>query len=213
MSEKNGSLQGNWVDNWNENEAEMAAEAKPRPHVMEDFLDSSQIRAMGVSCGEGCLVHNTAKLYGRKNITFGDNVRIDAWTMLSAGNGSIHIGSFTHVSLFCSIFGSAGVFIDDYSAVGAYSSILSVSDDFRKALLIGPMLPLEKRALKSGPVRLEKYTCLAQRCTLLPGSTLSEGSFMHLNSVLIGKSEPYAILEGSPAKKIRDRPKEFLQLL
>lgn len=184
-----------------------------KPDPFKDFYNSQQIRALGIKCGDNCLLHKTTLVYNAENVSLGSNVRIDAFNVLSAGQGFIRIGSYTHVSSHCVFIGANGIDIHDYSAVAAGCKLFSASDDFSGRSLIGPMVPRHTRNLKEGPVTLKKYTCLGVNCTIMPNATLSEGSFMLSNSLLIGKSSEYSILSGQPAKVIRPRLKDFLKFL
>ncbi len=205
-------MSDDWLNRWNENEEQLKKET-PEASRFSDFLRSHEIRKLGIICGDACLLHKTALVYGADKIELGKNVRIDAFCVLSAGGGFIKIGDYTHVSHYAMFVGAHGIFIDAFSAVGAGSKLYSVSDEFRGNGLIGPMVPDRTRSLKNGLVTLEKHTALGAQCIMMPGSTLSEGSFMVANSLLMKKSEPYSILGGSPAKVLRPRELGFRQFL
>lgn len=165
---------------------------------------------MGAHCGENCYLHETTLVYNPENLKLGSNVRIDAYCVISCGErGFINIGSYTHVSSFSCLFGSYGIDIHDFSAVAAGSRIYSASDDYSRAVLIGPMVPFHTRNVRSGLVTLEKFTGLGFNSVVLPNSTLAYGSTLYGNSVLIGKTNPNSIYSGMPAKKIKDRQGDF----
>ena len=52
------------------------------------FLTEDQIKAMGFRyVGENCLLSDKASYYNCQNIRIGNNVRIDDFCVLSAGDG------------------------------------------------------------------------------------------------------------------------------
>lgn len=197
----------NWAKTWQEEIDEFAL----KDDKMKDFLDSNEINKLGIKCGIGCYLHKTALCYFPEKITLGDFVRIDAYSILSPGDGFIKIGNYCHISSYVMLMATGGITLDDYACIGANGKLFSVSDSFAGEHLIGPMVPTTSRNVKCGPIVMQRYTCTAVNCTIMPNSTLSEGSMMHANSLLKGITEPYKILAGQPVKAVRDRSRIFLQ--
>jgi galactoside O-acetyltransferase len=199
----------NWVTNLLDGLEEMAPD-----NDTPSFYDSKEIRKLGIACGDGCLLHKNALVYNPENVRLGVNVRIDAFSILSPGKaGYIHIGNFTHVSSHCLFIGSYGIEIGSHSAVAAGSKLFSVSDDMHGHGLIGPMVPIEHRALKVGEITLHDDTCLAVNAVVMPGSTLSRGSVLLANSLLKGPTEEFSLYMGVPAVRVKERRRDFLKYL
>ncbi|EQD33256.1 galactoside O-acetyltransferase, partial [mine drainage metagenome] len=59
------------------------------------FLDAAELKALGLdSYGKNVLISRKCSIYGASRIELGDNVRIDDFCVLSAGDGGIKIGSY-----------------------------------------------------------------------------------------------------------------------
>jgi acetyltransferase-like isoleucine patch superfamily enzyme len=176
-----------------------------------DFYLSDDLRNLGVECGENCMVHRLTIIVEPSKLKLGSNVRIDAFNVLS---GTITIGSYVHISSHCLLMASEGITMGNYSNIAAGSKIFTVSDDMHGRGLIGPTVPLNTRHLKKGPVVMEDHTCMAINSTIMPGRTLAEGSVLLANSILYNcVTEPYSEYSGTPAVKVRDRDRSFLEYL
>ena len=54
------------------------------------FLNDEQLKDLGLkSYGKNVIISDKASLYNAKNISIGNNVRIDDFCILSAGDGGI----------------------------------------------------------------------------------------------------------------------------
>lgn len=203
--------QTDWATRWQEETAEFNL----GDDKVKDFLDSEQINALGIKCGVGSYLHKTALCYFPEKIRIGNFTRIDAYSILSPGDGFIEIGNYSHISSYVMLMGSAGITLKDYACIGANGKLFSVSDSFSGHHFIGPMVSMSMRNVKSGHIVMEKYTCLGVNCTIMPGTILKEGCLVHANSLLRADKpmEEYKIMAGSPAVAVRDRPKTFLQYL
>ena len=58
------------------------------------------------------------------NIIIGDNVRIDDFVVMSAGESGIIIGSHIHIAVFCSFIGAGKIVIEDFSNFSSQSCCL-----------------------------------------------------------------------------------------
>ena len=58
------------------------------------FLSKKELNDLGFkSLGENVLISDKCSIYNAKNISIGDNTRIDDFAILSAGDGGIEIGN------------------------------------------------------------------------------------------------------------------------
>lgn len=202
-----------WAKQYLDDKEEMMPDQQPKSTAVKDFLNSNEIRALGIKCGEGCLLHRTALVYNPFKIEFGKNVRVDAFNVLSAGEGFIHIGSYVHISSHCLFIGAYGIVLHDFTNIAAGSKLYSASDSFKGDALIGPTVPEHTRRVKKGIIVMHHNSTLGANCIMMPGSVLGYGSMMQANSLLVGETGNYEILAGQPAKKIKDSKKGFEQFL
>jgi acetyltransferase-like isoleucine patch superfamily enzyme len=160
--------------------------------------------------GRNCKISSKASFYGEDNIEIGDNVRIDDFCVLSGGSG-LRIGSHIHIACYVSMFAGSGITCGDFTQYGAYTILLSESDDFSGKSLIGPTIPAEyKPFYKKGHVYIGKHVVFGSRCMVFPRVNLNEGAAIGACSMVTKDCEPWKIYAGTPAKIIGDRDKQAM---
>ena len=174
--------------------------------MINDFLSADELKATGFkSTGDNVLVSRLAAFFNPGQISLGNNVRVDAFSLISASK-HVNIGSFTHISAGCFIYGSAGCELGDFTFMSPRSAIFSTSDDLSGRSLIGPMVPEKFRVeLVNAPVVLEDHAGLGTNSTALPGVTLREGAIAGAHALVTRDCDPWTIYGGAPAKPIKDR--------
>jgi len=60
-----------------------------------------------------------------------------------------------------------------------------------------------------GKVVIEDNAWIAMRATILPGVTIGEGAYVAAGAVVNRDVEPYTLVGGVPARKIRDRTRDI----
>ena len=75
------------------------------------------------------------------NIVIGNNVRIDDFVVLSAGQGGIEIGNYIHIAVFSSLIGAGRIALSDFCNISSRVSIYSSSDDYTGEYMTNPMMP------------------------------------------------------------------------
>jgi galactoside O-acetyltransferase len=143
----------------------------------------------------------------------GDNVRIDDFCILSAGEGGISIGKFIHIAVYTSLIGKGGITIGDYSNISSRVSIYSSSDDYSGNSMTNPMIPVAFTNVSHLPVILGKHVIIGSGSIVLPGAELTDGvAIGALSVVRRNKLDPYTIYSGNPLKKINIRSKNIMFL-
>jgi galactoside O-acetyltransferase len=138
-----------------------------------------------------------------KRIKISDYVFIDHHVTLDALLGEIVIGRRIHIAPYAVIAGAGGVYLDDYSAVGAFARLYSHSEapvDGKR--MSGPMIPESMKGMVTAPVRLGKDALVGTGAVLLPGVTLGEGAIVGANSLVPANTTipPWSIYAGVPAR-------------
>lgn len=122
------------------------------------ILDSDVVRKMGfASVGRNVQVSDRATFYGIERIKIGNNVRIDDFCVLSAGEGGIEIGDFVHIAVFSSLIGKGHINLADFCNISSRVSIYSSSDDYSGCTLTNPTVPEEFKNVESAPVYIGKH--------------------------------------------------------
>ena len=95
---------------------------------MESFYTNNELAQIGFkSLGENILLSKKASIYGAKDISIGNNVRIDDFCILS---GVINLGSNIHISAYCALYGAYGINMEDYTGLSPRCTVFSATDDF-----------------------------------------------------------------------------------
>ena len=177
------------------------------------FYSREQLEKIGFkSIGENVLVSDKTSIYSPENISIGNNVRIDDFSILSAGGGYINIGNYVHIAAFGAFFGGSGILIEDFVSISSRLCVYSVSDDYSGEAMTNPTVPEKYKKITYGKVIIKRHSIIGTGTTILPGVTLEEGTSIGANSLVLKSTEPWGIYAGSPIKKLKDRKKDLLKL-
>lgn len=178
--------------------------------MKSNFYTDEELLEFGFKAyGENVLISRKASLYGTQGMSFGNNVRIDDFCILS---GTIKIGSYVHISAYCALYGRDGIEISDYCGCSARCTLYSASDDFSGEYMISPLVPAEYTNVKGGPIKLEKFVQLGANSIVMPNVTLREGTATGTFSFVNKNLDSWGIYAGIPVKKIKDRSKKIVRL-
>lgn len=178
---------------------------------MNSFYSRQELEKIGFkSIGESVSISRNATFYGVEQINIGSHVRIDDFCILS---GDITLGSYIHISAYCALYGSYGIEMEDYTGLSPKCTVFSATDDFSGEFLIGPMVEKKLTNVMGGKVLIKKYSQLGAGCVILPDLTINEGTAVGSMSLVKSSLPEWSICAGIPAKKIKNRSKEMLELV
>lgn len=177
------------------------------------WLTRQELLELGFpSLGENVLISNKASLYNCANICIGNNVRIDDFCVLSAGEGGIHIGKYIHIAAYCSIIGNGAVKLDDFSGLSSRVSVYSSSDDYSGKSMTNPMIPSEFTNESRLTVHLGRHVIVGSGSVILPGAVLEEGVAVGALTLVSKRCKAFGIYSGNPARWIKSRSRTLLDL-
>jgi acetyltransferase-like isoleucine patch superfamily enzyme len=177
------------------------------------MLDRSAIESMGFnSVGENVFISDRASFYNCARISFGNNVRIDDFCVLSAGVGGISICSYVHVAVYSSLIGIGKITLSDFCNISSRVAIYSSSDDYSGSFMSNPMVPSQYTGVTHADVFLGKHVIVGSGSVILPGVTLEEGVAVGALSLIQKDCKRFGIYAGSPAKFIKHRKRDLLEL-
>lgn len=177
------------------------------------ILTRQHLLEMGFkSLGENIFISDKASFYGIDKISIGNNVRIDDFTVLSAGKGGIEIGDFIHIAVYTSIIGAGKVTLSDYCNISSRVSIYSSNDDYSGDFMTNPMVPSDFLNVTHAPVVVGKHVIIGSGSLILPGVTLHSGVAIGAHSVVKKDCEPDYIYAGNPLKQIKKRSVQLYTL-
>ncbi|AFG35209.1 acetyltransferase (isoleucine patch superfamily) [Fervidobacterium pennivorans DSM 9078] len=179
--------------------------------VKTSFYTPEELREIGFAkIGKNVLISRKASIYAPELIEIGDNVRIDDFCILS---GRIKLGSYIHVAAGCYLFaGDYGIEMEDFSGLSSRVAIYAVTDDYGGKYLTNPTVPSQYRNVVGGKVHIGKHVIVGTGVTILPGVTIGEGAAIGAMSLVTKDVQPWKIAVGIPAKEIKERSKDLLQL-
>ena len=170
------------------------------------FLDDQALSKIGFgSYGKNVLISDKCSIYNPGNIHIGNDVRIDDFCILSAGEKGIEIGSYVHIGCYSLLVGKEKIVMKDYSGLSSRVSIYSSSDDFTGEYLSNPCVSDEFRNVRSSPVILNEFVTIGTNTSILPGVILEKNSCVYAHSLVLNNVEANTCVAGVPAKKIKDR--------
>lgn len=178
------------------------------------YLTQQQLEQLNFKyLGKNIKISDKASIYNAKNIHLDDNCRIDDFCILSAGVGGIYIGKYVHVAAYSSLIGAENITLADFSGISSRVSIYSSSDDYSGEFLTNPTVPENYCNVDSQPVYIGKHTIVGAGAIVLPGAKLNIGVAIGALSLVLGKEYPeFKIYAGTPAKAIKERKRDLLEL-
>lgn len=175
------------------------------------FLSQEKLKSIGFRyLGKNVRISEKASIYNPESIEIGDNSRIDDFCVLS---GRVLIGRNVHIAVFNNIAGGElGVQLDDFSGIAYGCHIFSQSDDYSGQTLTNPTIPdIYKKEIKSA-IFLGRHVIIGAGSVVLPGVRVEEGCSIGAMSMVTKSTEAWSIYFGIPARRIKARKKDLLEL-
>lgn len=176
------------------------------------IYSDAELQQLGFSkLGKNIRISKKASFYGIERISIGSNVRIDDFCVLSAGEGGIDIGSYIHIAVYSSLIGGGKITLSDFCNISSRVSIYSSNDDYSGEFMTNPMVSEEYTNVTTDSVVVGKHTIIGSGSVVLPGVVLGEGVAVGALSLVNRTADPFSVIVGNPAVKIKDRSKALLE--
>jgi dTDP-4-amino-4,6-dideoxy-D-glucose acyltransferase len=175
------------------------------------YLTTSELHQIGFkSLGKRCLIDGTAIFIDPSLISIDDDVRVDAYVLISANGSEVTIGRNVHIAVGAVIYGGGGVSLGDGSGLSAGVKIVSASDDFVFGHLTNPTIPKEFRSVTRSKVTVGAHAVVGVNSVLLPGATLGFGAAVAAQTLVRGSVSEFEIVGGNPMRHLGNRRKSKL---
>jgi galactoside O-acetyltransferase len=176
-----------------------------------DFYTENELKSLFASVGERVSIHRSVVLINAKNITIQSDVRIDCFSLLSAGPEGIHIGNHVHIGASTHFFGGGGkITLEDFANISSRVSLFTISDDYKDGFLTNPTIPLAYKKMETGPIYISKHAIIGCGAVVLPHVTLHTGASIGALSLVKNSIESFQIAAGIPASVIGQRSSDCL---
>ncbi|RKQ40370.1 acyltransferase [Enterobacter sp. R1(2018)] len=162
--------------------------------------------------GKNVRVSKKTSFYGIHNISLSDNVRIDDFCVLSAGDGGIEVGKNVHIAVYSSLIGNGRIIVSDYCNISSRVAIYSSTDDFSGEYMSNPTVPAEYTNVYTASVILKPHVLIGSGSIVLPGVTLAEGVAVGAMSLVKNDMPEFVICIGQPAKILKERKRDLLEM-
>jgi len=160
--------------------------------------------------GKAVKISRKVSIYDPEKISLDDFARIDDFCVLS---GKISIGKYTRICVMCNLAGGEpGITLEDYSALSYGVQVFAQTDDYTGCLATNPVDSERFRYEFKKPIHISKHVLVGASSVIFPGVTLAEGSAIGAMTLVNRSTEAWKIYAGIPAKVIKDREKELLQM-
>jgi galactoside O-acetyltransferase len=174
-------------------------------------LDRAALLALGIaSCGTDVAVDPTVRIIHPERIHLGSNVRIDAFSVLSAGEGGIHVGDYVHIAAYVFLAGAGRIDIGDHVGLSGRVSVYSSNDDYSGAALSNPTAPLDLRNVTTADVSFGRHVLVGAGSVVLPGVTIGDGASVGALSLIREDVAPFTMVAGIPARVLGERGRGML---
>lgn len=178
------------------------------------YYSETELRGLGFrALGKNVRIAANNTIVGLENISIGNNVRIDGYcTLLAAGEGGLEIGSHVHIGGYCYLSAGDGIRLEDFSGISQGVRIYSSTDDYGGRHLTNPTVPEKYTGVTRGRVVLGRHVIIGSGSVILPGVNIGEGSAVGALSLVMKSLEPWGLYFGCPAKRLKGRSKQLLEL-
>lgn len=175
------------------------------------WLSKEQLEQLSFKyLGKNVKISDRAALHNTELWEVGDNVRIDDFCVVS---GKVTFGRNVHIAVFCNIAGGTeGITFDDFSGLAYGCHVFSQSDDYTGLTLTNPTVPTEYKKERKEKIYIGKHCIVGTNSLIFPGVVMGEGCSLGAMSMLTKSTEPWFVYFGVPAKKLKKRKTNILEI-
>lgn len=175
------------------------------------FLNEEQLSKIPFKfLGRNVKISAKAAIYNPELIEINNNSRIDDFCVIS---GKVTIGKHVHIAVFCNVAGgSEGIIFNDFSGLAYGCHVFTQSDDYSGQTLTNPTIPTKYKSETKKSISIGRHCIIGTGSLIFPGVNLAEGTAIGAASVVRKSTEEWSIYLGNPAKKIKPRSRELLEL-
>lgn len=181
-------------------------------NINTEYFSESELRRFKFhKIGKNVLISKSCVIKNCNNISIGNNVRVDSYSIILTRKKKVNIGNYVHIGAYSFLGAHMGLTLKSFSGLGQGVKIFTVNDDYSGESLTNPMTSAKFKKEKNGSVVIGKHVNIGSNSIILPnvkiGDGASIGSFTLVNNNLTG----WKIYFGIPAKPLLGRSKKLLE--
>lgn len=162
------------------------------------------------SLGANVRISEKASIFNPDQIAIGSNSRIDDFCVIS---GKVAIGRNVHIAVFCNVAGGErGVTLEDFSGLAYGCHVFTQSDDYSGRTLTNPTVPDKYKQEIKEAIVIGRHSIVGTGSLIFPGVILAEGTSVGALSMVTKSTEEWSVYFGNPAKRIKARKRDLLEL-
>lgn len=151
------------------------------------------------SVGRNVRIHQMAVIANPAALSLGDDVRIDAFTIISAKH--VEIGSHVHIGGHCLLSGRGAITIGSFCGISNGVKFFTSSDKVD----IADHSIADDEHTDTADIHLERHATLCANVVVMPGVTFGRCCYVGAFSLVKKDIPEYTIASGIPAKVRRVR--------
>jgi galactoside O-acetyltransferase len=159
------------------------------------------------ACGDDVTIYEWVRVLAPERIECGNHVIVDDFVFID-GKGGVRIGSYIHIAGFSSLIGGGRLELGDFCGLSAGCRIVSGTEVIDGSGLTGPPIPPPLRTIYRGYVTIGEHAFLGTNVVVHPDVTIGEGAVVGSGSLVTRDVEPWTVNVGTPARAIKERPRE-----
>ncbi|AYG65133.1 MULTISPECIES: acyltransferase [unclassified Rhizobium] len=142
----------------------------------------------------------TRIIWKRGDVRIGERVHFRKGVVIDAQEGSIEIGNHVSFNDYSILLGRGGISIGNDVRIAAHAMIVSFDHNFDDV-----SQPIRLQGVTKKPIVIEDDVWIGAGAKILGGAHVAKGCVIGANAVVKGKTEPYGIYVGAPARLLKRR--------
>ena len=161
--------------------------------------------------GKDVLIDVGVILNGSQNITCGNKVWIDTYTVINVQLTELIIGNNVHIHTHVFMGGREKIILKDNSGISSGTKLFTGGAQImpKNKIILNPMIEeYDPSAINSGPIVVEENATILSNCVISPNVEIKKGSMVLSSSFVNRSTKEFSINVGGPAQQIGERPEE-----
>lgn len=166
------------------------------------FYNNKILNKLGFKkIGKNVKISKSCLIIGLKNISLGDNIRIDAFTSIIANKGYLNLGKNIHIGGHGHILCAGGVSVENGCTFSQGVKIYSQSDDYSGKKPTGLFVKSKYKNYKKGKITIGSNSIIGSGSIILPNVKISKNTSIGALSLVNKNVLLPGTYSGIPIKK------------